>query len=104
MVNNDKAPENSLFVRRIREAILAHEPFTGILHVSVSDEMKWEETKSGYKVLVRWACWNLELDDQNVTEPEFEVLGESITRERLTAELPNLFPTVTVVVDGDIEM
>lgn len=104
MVDSDRAPEHSLFVRRIREALLTHAPFNGILHVSVSDEMKWEQVDGGYKVLVRWACWNLESNDSNVTEPEFEVLGEAATRERLAAELPALFPTITVIVDGDIEM
>jgi len=104
MAENEHAPETSLFVRRIREALVAHAPFNGILHVSVSDEMKWEQTNYGYKVLVRWACWNLENSDGNVTEPEFEVLGETATRERLAAELPAFFPSVTVIVDDDIEM
>ena len=104
MSKSEHAPENSLFVRRIREALLANAPFSGILHVSISDEMKWEETNYGYKVHVRWACWNLEDSDGNVTEPEFEVLGETATRERLAAELPALFPSVTVIVDDDIEM
>ena len=69
MSKSEHAPENSLFVRRIREALLANAPFSGILHVSISDEMKWEETNYGYKVHVRWACWNLEDSDGNVTEP-----------------------------------
>lgn len=100
----EKIPEDSLFVRRIREALATHAPFNGKLHVSVSDEMKWEQTNDGYKVLVRWACWNLESGDRNVTEPEFEVLGETATRERLAAELPALFSQIEVVVDDDIEM
>lgn len=104
MVKAEQNPEHSLFVRRIREALVVHAPFNGILHISVSDEMKWEQTNDGYKVLVRWACWNLENSDGNVTEPEFEVLGETATRERLAVELPALFPSVTVIVDDDIEM
>ncbi len=104
MVNVKQTPENSLFVRRIREALVAHAAFNGILHVSVSDEMKWEQTNDGYKVLVRWACWNLENNDGNVTEPEFEVLGETATRERLAAELPAIFPEITVVIDDVIDV
>lgn len=104
MVTIEKSPQNSPLVGRIRRALVAHAPFTGILHISVSDELKWEQTNDGYKVLVRWACWNLENGDENVTEPEFEVLGKTATRERLAAELPALFPELTVVVDNNIDV
>lgn len=104
MENNGQSTEGSLFVRRIRDALSACAPFDGILHVSVSDRLKWEETGQGYQVLVRWACWNLENDDGNITEPEFEALGEAATRERLAMELPAFFPEIEVVVDDDIDM
>lgn len=96
--------ENSLLLRRIRDALSAHRPFAGKLRVSVANELKWEKTSSGDEVLVRWACWNLELNGRDVTEPMFEVLGEHATRERLLAELPRFFPEVEVEVDDAIEV
>jgi hypothetical protein len=98
------AVEVSPFVRGIREAIVAHSPFTGKLRVSVADEPRWEDSSSGDQVLVRWACWNLEENGVDLTAPVFEVLGKDVTREQLAAELPMLFPGVQIEVDNDIDV
>lgn len=53
---------------------------------------------------MRWACWNLEQGGNEVTPPEFEVLGKGVTRERLASELPALFPGLEVEVDNAIDV
>ncbi len=88
----------------MRDAINKHAPFTGKLRVSVADEPKWEKSGSGDEVLVRWACWNLEKEGNEVTPPEFEVLSKDVTRERLAKELPALFPELEVEVDNAIDV
>src|SRR5688572_24560130 len=75
--------ETSPLLQRIRSALNANAPFKGKLRVSVADEPKWEKSSSGDEVLVRWACWNLEVNDHEVTEPVFEVLSKDVTREKL---------------------
>jgi len=94
---------NSPLVQRIREAIMAHSPFSGILHVSVADEPKWERSHAGDSILVRWMCWNLEDNGVEVTDVIFEVLSKDVTRERLAHDLTLLFPGVEVRVDNAIE-
>ncbi|NUQ76259.1 MAG: hypothetical protein HUU21_22190 [Polyangiaceae bacterium] len=94
----------SPLLQRIRDALNANAPFKGKLRVSVADEPQWETSSSGEEVFVRWACWNLEADNIEVTEPVFEVLSKDVTRERLAAELPEFFPNVEVEVDNAIEV
>ncbi len=94
----------SKFLQRIKRALDAHTPFSGTLRVSVADEPRWEASSAGDQVLVRWACWSLELGGREVTEPEFEVLGTEATRDLLAGELPVAFPGVQVVVDNDIDV
>ena len=96
--------EASPLLQRIREALNAHAPFEGTLRVSVANEPKWEKSSSGGEVLVRWACWNLEVNGNEVTEPVFEVLSKDVTRERLARELPEFFPEIKVEVDDAIEV
>jgi hypothetical protein len=96
--------ETSPLLQRIREALEANAPFKGKLRVSVADTPKWERISSGDEVLVRWACWNLEVGNDEVTEPVFEVLSQDVTREQLAAELPEFFPDVAVEVDNAIEV
>ena len=96
--------ENSPLLLRINEALQANSPFRGKLRVSVADTPKWEKTSSGDEVLVRWACWNLEFNGEELTPPEFEVLSQDITRERLANELPEFFPDIEVEVDNAIDM
>lgn len=103
MSNESPSFENSPLLRRIRDAVDKHAPFNGRLHVSVADEPRWEKSGSGDEVLVRWACWNLEEGENEVTQPVFEVLGKDVTRERLAGELPALFPSLDVEVDNDID-
>jgi hypothetical protein len=103
---NENIPsfETSPLLRRIRDAINARAPFKGKLRVSVADQAKWEKSGSGDEVLVRWACWNLEQGGSEVTQPEFEVLGKGVTRERLASELPALFPELEVEIDNAIDV
>lgn len=104
MTNSIPSYETSPLLRRIRAAINKRAPFHGKLRVSIADEPKWEKSKSGDEVLVRWACWNLEEGGNDITQPEFEVLSKEITRERLANELPALFPDLDVVVDNEIDV
>jgi hypothetical protein len=104
-MNNSIPPcKTSPLLRRMRDAINKRAPFHGKLRVSVADEPKWEKSKSGDEVLVRWACWNLEEGGHDVTQPEFEVLSKDITREKLASELPALFPDLDVVIDNEIDV
>ena len=96
--------EGSKFFQRMRQAILEHSPFGGKLRVSVADAPKWEKSSSGDQLLVRWACWNLEEGDREITPPEFEALCDSETAENLAVELRVFFPDVEVEVDNDIDM
>jgi len=104
MKESGSPEETSPLVRRIREAIAEHAPFHGKLHVSVADEAQWENTSSGDQVLVRWACWTLERDGIELTEPVFEVLCDDTTREKLADDLAKQFPDVEVEVDDAIEV
>lgn len=105
IMSEEKPPfETSPLTRRIRDAVDRHAPFSGKIHISVADEAKWEKSKSGDEVLVRWACWNLEDGSNEVTPPEFEVLSKGVTRERLARELPALFPGLDIEVDNDIDV
>ena len=104
MNNNKPSFESSPLLQRIREALNANAPFKGKLRVSVADETKWEKSRSGDEVLVRWACWNLEVNGNEVTEPMFEVLSKDVTRERLAIELPGFFPGIEVEVDNAIDV
>ena len=68
IMSEEKPPfETSPLTRRIRDAVDRHAPFSGKIHISVADEAKWEKSKSGDEVLVRWACWNLEDGSNEVT-------------------------------------
>lgn len=96
--------ETSLLVRRIRAVLDSLHPDGVILRISVADEPKWEKSKSGDEVLVRWLCWSIEQDGQEVSAPEFEVLHQDVTRERLSNELPTVFSNVEVRVDNDIDV
>ncbi len=100
----DTPYSSSPFVRRIREVLREHEPFGGTLRVSVADEPQWEDSSSGGQVLVRWACWNLEKNGEDITKPVFDVLSHEVTAERLAHDLPILFPDIKVVVDNCIEI
>ena len=40
---------------------------------------------------------------QEVAPPEFEVLSREVTAQRLSRELPPLFPDLEIVVDNDID-
>jgi hypothetical protein len=104
MSTSDLPFEGSKLFQRMRQAINEHAPFNGKLRVSVADEPKWEKSGSGDEILVRWACWNLEEGDKEVTQPEFEVLCDHETRERLARELRAFFPDVEVEVDNEIDM
>jgi hypothetical protein len=95
--------ESSPLLRRIRAALDSLELDNGRLVISVADEPKWERSASGDEVLVRWLCWSIENDGQEVVAPEFEVVGTDVTRERLAIELPDLFRDVQVTVDNEIE-
>jgi len=95
--------EASPLLQRIREALNANAPFKGKLRVSVADKPRWEKSSSGDEVLVRWACWNLEVNGNDLTEPVFEVLSKDVTRERLASELPGFFPDIEVEVDDSID-
>ncbi|MDC0742815.1 hypothetical protein [Polyangium mundeleinium] len=98
-------PDDTLpLVRRIREAISACAPFDGKVRVSVADEPRWETTSSGDQVLVRWACWTLERNGVELTEPVFEVLCKDITRESLADDLSSRLPDVEIEVDNAIEV
>lgn len=96
--------ETSALLKRIRAALDSLPANGAILRVSVADEPKWEKSKSGGEVLVRWLCWSIEQDGQEVSAPEFEVLHQDVTKERLSSELPAVFPDVQVRVDNDIDV
>lgn len=104
MVADNPPQEGSKLFQRMRQAIREHSPFKGKLRVSVADTPKWEKNSSGDSLLVRWACWNLEDGDKEITKPEFEVLCDTETGESLASELHAFFPDVEVEVDNDIDM
>ncbi|MFT3755983.1 MAG: hypothetical protein QM769_08550 [Pseudoxanthomonas sp.] len=95
--------ETSPLLQRIKKQLDSHSLEVGRLRISVADEAIWEPSDDG-SVLVRWMCWSIEDGDQEVVEPEFEVLSDKITHERLARELPSFFPGIEVVVDNDIEV
>ena len=78
--------------------------YTGTLRVSVSKNMQWEELPDGRQVRVRWLCWSILDGITEVVSPEFDLASESVTRERLEAELPDIFSGLQVIVDHDIEV
>ena len=96
--------ESSPLLRRIRNTLesLALDHCT--LRVSVADTAQWEKSAAGDEVLVRWLCWSVESNGQELIRSEFEVVGKDVTRERLAEELPHIFPDVEVSVDNDIEV
>lgn len=97
--------ESSPLLRRIRQRLDALAPLkNGLVRLSVADEPRWEKSDGGDEVLVRWACWSIEDDGAEVSEPEFEVLSKDVTRSRLEDELPRNFSDVRIVVDNDIDM
>ncbi|TKD03799.1 hypothetical protein [Polyangium fumosum] len=100
----DVTVDASPLVRRIREALSARTPFDGKVRISVADEPRWETTNSGDQVLVRWACWTLERNGVELTEPVFEVLCKDITRQSLADDLSSRFPGVEIEVDNAIEL
>jgi len=90
-------------VGRIRTALVG---LTGSirLRISVANDSIWESTKDGSRYLVRWMCWSIEVDGKERLAPEFAILGDHETRDKLAKELPLLFPDIDVVVDHDIEV
>lgn len=97
------AVENSPLLKRMHDALALHGQAGCRLRVSVANEAKWEKSKRGDEVLVRWLCWSIELGDRELVAPVFEVVSSGVTRERLSKELPNVFPELEVVVDEDID-
>ena len=95
---------SSPLVQRIRRTLDGLELAHARLYVSVARDMKWEESGAGGSVHVRWLCWSIEDGDREVVAPEFEIVGETVTRERLMAELPVFFPDIEVRVDHEIDV
>jgi hypothetical protein len=96
--------QTSPLLTRIAKAIEETRPARGILRVSVSPRPKWEPSPNGDQVLVRWICWSVNDGDREVVAPEFDVVRQEVTQERLAAELPGFFPSVEVVVDSETDM
>ena len=89
-------------IQRIRSALEGAKLSHGRLHVSVAHDLKWEKSGAGGCVHVRWLCWSIDDGGKEVAPPEFEVIHEDVTCERLAAELPAFFPGLEVRVDHDI--
>jgi hypothetical protein len=96
--------ESSPLLKRIKEALDTAKPARGLLRVSVADDPRWEKNAAGNEIFVRWICWSIDDGDEEVIPPEFEVVHESVTRERLARELPTIFPDLEVLVDNDIKV
>ncbi|RME50702.1 MAG: hypothetical protein D6790_20885 [Caldilineae bacterium] len=97
--------DTSPLLQRIAQAIERHQPRQGLLRVSIARDAKWETSpSSSEQVLVRWLCWSLQDGDDELVPPEFEVLHPDVTEERLREALPDIFPSVKVVVDDDIDV
>jgi hypothetical protein len=94
----------SPLLNRIAKAIEKARPAKGILRVSVSPRPKWEPSPNGEQVLVRWICWSVNDGDREVVAPEFDVVRQEVTKERLAAELPAVFPGIEVIVDNETDM
>ncbi len=101
--NDPKEPVGPL-VQQIRMALSRLRLEQGRLYVSVASEPKWEPSPSGDQVLVRWMCWSVEDNDEEVLEPTFEVLSPAVTATRLRNELPQAFPSLALFVDENIEV
>jgi hypothetical protein len=105
MMSNTPTTDTSPLLQRIAQAIERCQPRQGRLHVSVARDASWEKsTSSSDEVRVRWLCWSIEDGDKEIVPPEFEVLHQDVTEERLRNELPGLFPMLEVVVDDDIDI
>ena len=100
---NMNSVETSPLLQRIRAALDSLNLDGAVLRVSVADEPKWEKSLSGDEVLARWLCWSIEHSGKEVSAPEFEVVHQDITRQRLAAELPAVFSDIEVIVDSDID-
>lgn len=95
--------ESSPFLRGVQEKLSelsGHESLR--LRVSGASEPVWEKTDDGDEVLVRWACWTIEKNGEELSEPKFEVLSDKVDQEQLSRELPVFFPSIEIVVDDDI--
>lgn len=103
---SDKTPsiESSSLLKRIRQKLDSLTLSKARMRFSVADEPRWEPSENGEQVLVRWACWTIESDGQEVTAPEYEPLSKEVTRTRLEIDLPTAFPDIDVVVENDVEV
>lgn len=72
-----------------------------MLRISIEVDAKWEKDGDD-EIFIRYLCWSINDGDIEVRAPEFEVVGEDVTRARLERELPSVFPSVEIVVDHDI--
>lgn len=88
----------------MREALDRLRPSSGVLRVSVARETRWERTRHGDEVHVRWLCWSIEDAGKEIQPPEFEVISPDVTQELLADELPAVFRDVQVVVDDDVDV
>lgn len=95
--------ESSPLLRRIFSALLETSPRRPLLRVSIEADAKWEQDGDD-EILIRYLCWSINDNDVEVRAPEFEIVGDDVTRQRLERELPAVFPNVQIVVDHDIEL
>jgi hypothetical protein len=100
-ISPEKPP---ILVSRILEALylLGYPKRQNLLiHVSVAKNTSIERFQNDL-IRVRWLCWSILCDQGEIRPPEYEVLSEDISRERLEQELPIFFPGVSMIVDDDI--
>ncbi len=94
----------SSLLRRIQTALDENLSESYTLRISVAKEPKWEKSKNGDEVLVRWLCWSINKGEIEVVPPEFEVVGKDVTSQTLKKELPRIFNNIKIIVDNDIEV
>lgn len=94
---------SSPLLRRIAAALDETSPERPTLRISIEVDAKWEKDGED-EILIRYLCWSINDGDIEVRGPEFEIVGDDVTRERLERELPLVFPTVGILVDHDIEL
>lgn len=104
MRDQNPSIESSRLLKRIRQRLDSLALSKGRLRFSIADDARWEASDNGDQVLVRWACWTIEDDGQEVTAPEYEALSQAVTRDRLMIDLPAAFRDIEVIVDNEIDV
>lgn len=96
---------SSPLLQRIAEAMTEHHISSGCLHVSVARDAMWEKSPSSSdEVLVRWLCWSIELGEEELVPPNFEVIHPDVSEEQLRDGLREAFPALELVVDNEIDV